>query len=291
MFKKIHFNFPSRLPVRFCSTSFVCIFPRRFFLSLFLLSARDRPACARVRVFSLVPSLGGGGRAGARAGPGGDCLFRTAGWITARSTHTQGELRDLICNELPVRPEQVQIECELLGKPQRCPDEALSQHKRPCAQNKSTLNNASKERSARPPPSCSPKRQQATAWELGLMSGDVLRWSLTRACGVCVCEEEEEEVAHADPIAAAFARTISVQPKHPIGTGNLGPPLRVRADASSLRVSLSRSEYQIVSKMCASCRKKKLEGEAPIRGGRDWRKRVSHSRDREKERDRRRSAR
>ena len=118
-------------------------------------------------------------------------------WISARSTSTPEDLRKLICLELPVAPEAVQIELELLGRKILAPE-------------------------------------SLTLWEMGLLGSDSVLWSLN--CAGTAEDDDAEATGAADPIAAAFARKYTVQPKHPIGTGMLGPPLRIRGDASIKRV-------------------------------------------------------
>ena len=118
-------------------------------------------------------------------------------WISARSTCTPVELRKLICLELPVALEAVQIELALHGRKVLAPE---------------TL----------------------TLWEMGLLGSDMVLWSLS--CAGTAADDDAEATGAADPIAAAFARKYTVQPKHPIGTGMLGPPIRVRGDNTVGRV-------------------------------------------------------
>ena len=68
-----------------------------------------------------------------------------------------------------------------------------------------------------------------TCWELGLDASRRLRWRLD--IEKCFGDDDDDDARFGDdPVEALFARKFDIQPKHPIGTGPLGPPLRVRAD-------------------------------------------------------------
>ncbi|KAK7254742.1 protein O-mannosyl-transferase [Aureococcus anophagefferens] len=142
-------------------------------------------------------------------------------WISARSSCTPSDVRKLICLELPVAPEAVQIELELLGRKLLAP-EAM------------------------------------TLWEMGLLGSDKVLWSLN--CAGTADDDDDEATGAADPIAAAFARKYTVQPKHPIGTGALGPPLRIRGDASIKRV---------IEQLCEANPGLRDEGVVPVGAGKE----------------------